>query len=74
MKVTGTAKSSASASGIAAPATAPGLRTLPNLAAALVSAAVALALYRLPYSLGLLVAAAVAMAAGALVEIRRDRR
>ena len=53
---------------------APGLRTLPNLAAALVSAAVALALYRLPYSLGLLVAAGAAMAAGALAEIWRDRR
>jgi predicted branched-subunit amino acid permease len=53
---------------------APGLRTLPNLAAAVVSVALALALVGLPYSLGLLVAAAAAMAAGALVELLGERR
>lgn len=53
---------------------APGLRTLPNVAAAVVSVALALALHRLPYSLGLLVAAAAAMAAGALAETWQARR
>jgi predicted branched-subunit amino acid permease len=53
---------------------APGLRTLPNLAAAVVSVAVALALSWLPYSLGLLVAALAAMLTGALVERRQERR
>ena len=53
---------------------APGLRTLPNLAAAVVSVAVALALSRLPYSLGLMVAAVAAMLTGAFVELRQARR
>jgi predicted branched-subunit amino acid permease len=53
---------------------APGLRTLPNLAAAVVSVVVALALNRLPYSLWLLVAAGAAMLTGALVELWQQRR
>ena len=53
---------------------APGLRTLPNLAAAVVSVGVALALSGLPYSLGLMVAAVAAMLAGAFVELRQARR
>jgi predicted branched-subunit amino acid permease len=52
---------------------APGLRTLPNLAAATVSVAVALALSWLPYSLWLLVAAVAAMLTGAFVELRQER-
>ena len=53
---------------------APGLRTLPNVAAAVVSVGVALALSGLPYSLGLMVAAVAAMLAGAFVELRQARR
>ena len=53
---------------------APGLRTLPNLAAAVVSVGVALALSWLPYSLWLLVAAVAAMLTGALVELWQERR
>ena len=53
---------------------APGLRTLPNVAAATASVAMALALSRLPYSLGLMVAAVVAMLAGAFVKLRQARR
>jgi predicted branched-subunit amino acid permease len=53
---------------------APGLRTLPNVTAAVVSVAVALALSGLPSSLGVLVAAIVAMLAGAFAEQRLERR
>ncbi|HVL19928.1 MAG TPA: AzlC family ABC transporter permease [Amaricoccus sp.] len=53
---------------------APGLRTRPNVAAAVVSVGVALALSGLPYSLGLMVAAVVAMLAGAFLELREARR
>jgi predicted branched-subunit amino acid permease len=53
---------------------APGLRTLPNLAAAVVSVGVALALSWLPYSLWLLVAAVAAMLTGAAVEVWQERR
>lgn len=49
---------------------APGLRTLPQVAAAGTSVALALLLAAVPYSLGLLVAAAAAMAVGAEVERR----
>lgn len=49
---------------------APGLRTLPQVAAAATSVALALSLAFMPYSLGLLVAAAAAMAVGAEVERR----
>ncbi|MBP7001569.1 AzlC family ABC transporter permease [Amaricoccus sp.] len=49
---------------------APALRSLPHLAAALVSVVVALLLAGLPYGIGLLVAATLAMLAGALVELR----
>ena len=49
---------------------APGLRTLPQVAAAATSVALALLLAGLPYSLGLLVAATAAMAVGAEVERR----
>jgi predicted branched-subunit amino acid permease len=49
---------------------APGLRTLPQVAAAGTSVALALALAWVPYSLGLLVAAGAAMAVGAEVERR----
>lgn len=53
---------------------APALRSLPHLAAALVSIVVALLLASLPYGLGLIVAATLAMITGALVEIRLERR
>ncbi|TNC72387.1 AzlC family ABC transporter permease [Rubellimicrobium roseum] len=53
---------------------APGLRTLPQVAAALTSVAGALLLAWVPYSLGLLVAAVAAMAVGAEVERRLARR
>jgi predicted branched-subunit amino acid permease len=53
---------------------APGLRTLPQVAAAGTSVAGALALAWVPYSLGLLVAAALAMAVGAEVERRIGQR
>lgn len=52
----------------------PMLRTLPHVAAAIVSVGVALALAWVPYSLGLLVAAALAMATGAAVETWLERR
>ncbi len=52
----------------------PGLRSLPHLAAALVSVVVSLALAWLPYNLWLLVAAVLAMATGAFVEGRMERR
>ena len=54
--------------------TAPALRSLPHLAAAVVSVTVALALSRLPYSLWLIAASLAAMATGALVEIWQERR
>jgi len=53
---------------------APGLRTLPQVAAALTSVVLALVLAWVPYSLGLLVAAAAAMAVGAEVERRLAMR
>ena len=53
---------------------APGLRTLPQVAAAFTSVAGALLLAWVPYSLGLLVAAAAAMAVGAETERRLERR
>jgi predicted branched-subunit amino acid permease len=53
---------------------APGLRTLPQVAAATTSVAGALAFAWVPYSLGLLVAAGLAMAVGAEVERRLARR
>jgi predicted branched-subunit amino acid permease len=53
---------------------APGLRTLPQVAAAATSVAGALAFAWVPYSLGLLVAAGLAMAVGAEVERRLARR
>jgi predicted branched-subunit amino acid permease len=52
----------------------PGLRTLPQAAAALVSVVVALALASLPYNLWLLAAALAGMATGALAEIWLERR
>ncbi len=53
---------------------APYLRSLPHLAAALVSVAGALAFSVIPYSLGLIIAASLAMFTGALVEIWMERR
>jgi predicted branched-subunit amino acid permease len=53
---------------------AQGLRTLPQVAAALTSILGALALAWVPYSLGLLVAAALAMAVGAELERQLARR
>jgi predicted branched-subunit amino acid permease len=53
---------------------APGLKTLPQVAAAVTSVAGALLLAWVPYSLGLLVAAAAAMAVGAEVERRLAMR
>lgn len=52
----------------------PGLRTLPQIAAALVSVVVALALAALPYNLWLLIAALAGMTTGALTEIWLERR
>ncbi|HVL20477.1 MAG TPA: AzlC family ABC transporter permease [Amaricoccus sp.] len=52
----------------------PALRSLPHVAAALVSVVVSLALAWLPYNLWLLVAAVLAMATGALVEAWQERR
>ncbi len=54
--------------------TAPMLRSLPHLVAALVSVCGALALIWIPYSLGLLVAAVLAMVAGAQAEVWLNRR
>ena len=53
---------------------APALRSLPHLAAALVSVAAALAFTWVPYSLGLVIAALLAMTTGALVELGLERR
>lgn len=53
---------------------APMLRTLPHVAAAVVSVALALAIASLPYNLGLLVAGLGGMMAGAEVERRQTRR
>lgn len=53
---------------------APSLRSLPHLAAAIVSIGVALALYGLPYQLWLLVASVAAMLTGAAVERAMERR
>ena len=52
---------------------APSLRSLPHLAAAVVSVVVSLALAWLPYNLWLLVAAVLAMLTGAWVEMRMER-
>lgn len=54
--------------------TGPAIRSLPHLAAAVVSVAVALALVRLPYNLWLIAASLAAMVTGALVESWQDRR
>ncbi|WP_226782011.1 AzlC family ABC transporter permease [Oceaniglobus trochenteri] len=54
--------------------TAPLLKTLAHLAAALTSVVVALALAWMPSGLGLLVAAGCAMLVGALVETMQERR
>ncbi|MEM0977965.1 MAG: AzlC family ABC transporter permease [Pseudomonadota bacterium] len=48
---------------------APLLRSIPNIAAAVVSAALALALSGVPYSMGLIIAAIVAMMVGARTEL-----
>lgn len=53
---------------------APALRTLPHVAAALVSVLVSLALNWMPYNLWMLVAAGLAMATGAGVEVWLERR
>jgi predicted branched-subunit amino acid permease len=53
---------------------APGLRTLPQVAAASTSVAGALLLAWVPYSMGLLIAALIAMAVGAEVERQLSRR
>ena len=53
---------------------APALRSLPHLAAAMVSVAAALMLTWVPYSLGLVMAALLAMMTGALVEVSLERR
>ena len=52
---------------------APSLRSLPHVAAAVVSVTVSLALAWLPYNLWLLVAAVLAIVTGALVEMRLER-
>lgn len=52
----------------------PGLRTLPQVAAAFVSVVVALALASLPYNLWLLAAAIAGMTTGALTELWLERR
>lgn len=54
--------------------TAPMLRTLPHLAAALTSVVLAIGLNGLPWSSGILVAAISAMLVGALVEMAQERR
>jgi 4-azaleucine resistance transporter AzlC len=53
---------------------APALRSLPHLAAAIVSVVVSLALAWMPYNLWLLIAGLLAMATGALVEVWLERR
>lgn len=52
---------------------APALRTLPHVAAAVVSVVVALALAWLPWNLWLIVAAVAAMVAGSMVEVWQER-
>jgi 4-azaleucine resistance transporter AzlC len=52
----------------------PALRSLPHVAAALVSVVVSLALAWLPYNLWLIIAALLAMVTGALVEAWQERR
>jgi len=52
----------------------PMLRTLPHVAAALVSVAGSLLLAGVPYNLGLLIAAAFAMLAGAQTELWQERK
>lgn len=54
--------------------TAPALRTLPHVIAAITSVVLALALVDLPYSLGLIIASVCAMTAGALSETVLERR
>ncbi len=54
--------------------TGPAVRSLPHLAAAVVSVTVALALIRLPYNLWLIAASIAAMSTGALVEAWQERR
>lgn len=53
---------------------APGLRSLPHLAAAFVSVVVALTLAWMPYNLWLLIAALLAMITGAFIEQRLESR
>ncbi len=52
----------------------PMLRTLPQVAAALVSAAMSLLLMGLPPGVGLMIAAMIALVTGALVEVWTERR
>ena len=52
----------------------PALRSLPHLAAAVVSVTVSLALAWLPYNLWLLIAGLLAMATGAMVEVWQQRQ
>ena len=54
--------------------TAPSIRSVPHLAAGVVSVALALALLWLPYGSGLIVASAVGMAIGASLEFWQERR
>ncbi|QHQ36995.1 AzlC family ABC transporter permease [Algicella marina] len=53
---------------------APSLRTVPHIAAAVVSVTAALVFAGVPYSLGLIIAAVLAMFTGALVEIWLEKR
>ncbi len=53
---------------------APALRSLPHVAAALVSIVISLLFAWLPYNLWMLLAAALAMGTGALLEYRLERR
>jgi 4-azaleucine resistance transporter AzlC len=53
---------------------APALRTLPHVAAAVVSVAAALALAWMPWNLWLMLAAVAGMAAGSAVELWQERR
>lgn len=53
---------------------APALRTVPHVAAALVSVVLTLALVWMPFNMGLIVAALAAMLTGALVEMWMERR
>lgn len=54
--------------------TAPSIRSIPHLAAGVVSVGLALALMGLPYGSGLIVASAVGMAVGASLEFWQERR